>query len=138
MLRALARSVSPEDEARAMMRGLSKEAKAKEIPIEEPMFTAPSAWIREAPGHGNENCDRAGRVNRALAITLGRRPSQAERGILTRLHEQSLGHFRSHPDEARQMAGTLSKPPGAGDDELAAWSVVGRTLMNLDEFITRE
>ena len=92
----------------------------------------------EAPGHGNENCDRAGRVNRALAIAVGRRPSPQERGVVVRLHEQALAHFRSHPDEARQMAGTLPKPPGATDAELAAWSVVGRTLMNLDEFITRE
>jgi hypothetical protein len=94
--------------------------------------------IREEPGHGNENCDRAGRVNRVFAVALGRRPSQEERGVVVRLHEQTLAHFRSHPDEARQLAGTLPKPPGIGDDELAAWAVVGRTVMNLDEFITRE
>jgi hypothetical protein len=94
--------------------------------------------IREEPGHGNVNCDRAGRVNKAFAIALGRRPSQPERGVVVRLHEQSLAHFRSNPDEARMLAGTLPKPLDTSDAELAAWAVVGRTLMNLDEFITRE
>ena len=47
VLSALARTVSPEDEARLMLAGLSRTAKAKEPPIEEPLFTAPSAWVRE-------------------------------------------------------------------------------------------
>ncbi len=94
--------------------------------------------IQEEPGHGNENCDRAGRVQLAFAVTMGRRPSQTELGLTTRLHRETLAHFRSNHDEARQLAGSLPKPPGTGNEELAAWFVVARTLMNLDEFITRE
>ena len=43
-----------------------------------------------------------------------------------------------HRDEAAAMSGPLPKPEGASDAELAGWTVVGRTLLNLDEFITRE
>ena len=48
VLRALARTVAPEEEARAMMRGMRNEAKARaRSDSDEPFFTAPSAWITE-------------------------------------------------------------------------------------------
>jgi len=109
----------------------------------DPVFIECCQWLarrllREVPGEGNENCDRAGRVQRAFAIALGRRPTQRELVVLIRLQRDSQGHFQSNPDEARQLAGDWPAPPGTGSGELAAWTVVARTLMNLDEFITRE
>jgi serine/threonine protein kinase len=52
VMRALARSVSAQDEARAVLRARSREAKAKERPLPEPLLTAPSAWIEEIPLFG--------------------------------------------------------------------------------------
>ena len=39
---------------------------------------------------------------------------------------------------AAAIAGSMPSPAGADQAELAAWVIVGRSLMNLDEFITRE
>ncbi|MBI1902884.1 MAG: PSD1 domain-containing protein [Planctomycetia bacterium] len=94
--------------------------------------------FRDAPGHGNENCDRAGRVNRAFQLVLGRGPLQDERGAIIRLHEESLNYFAGHGDEAGKLIGPAPKPDEATDADLAAYVVVARTLLNLDEFITRE
>ncbi|MBI2478999.1 MAG: hypothetical protein HYV60_10320, partial [Planctomycetia bacterium] len=42
------------------------------------------------------------------------------------------------PEATQQIVGKHVVPDGSSPEELAAWIVVTRTLINLDEFITRE
>ena len=95
--------------------------------------------VREHPCGGKPNCTLAGRIKLAFRITLGRDPASAEeRTPLDGLYRAALAAFEKDTQLAAAMAGKLPKPPATTDAELAAWAVLGRTLMNLDEFITRE
>ena len=60
-------------------------------------------------------------------------PTPAELDRLVTLYESELLHYRTDADAAKKMAGC-----GEGDvAELAAWTVVGNVLLNLDEMITK-
>jgi hypothetical protein len=53
--------------------------------------------------------------------------------LLSRLHES----LASDPAEVKRLAPQLL-PPGLTPSDAAAWTLVSRVLLNLDEFITRE
>jgi len=76
----------------------------------------------------------AERIRYAFRLCLVRVPGAVEQARLERLLAEQLDEFQSHPDAAREIAGGAA--PDAG--RLAAWTVVARALLNLDEFITRE
>ena len=65
----------------------------------------------------------------------GRDPKPAESARLKQLVEVASEHFAAHKDQAMKMAtepiGQL--PKGADVAEIAAWTVVGNVLLNLDE-----
>lgn len=63
------------------------------------------------------------RLDRAFRVCLGRAPTAEERQVLAEM----LATSRARGDQANAAAA-----------ELAAWAQVARTLLNLDEFITRE
>jgi mono/diheme cytochrome c family protein len=79
----------------------------------------------------------AERITRAFRLCLGRAPIEAESERLAKL----LGQFRkltaSDPDGAAKLLGS-HKPAGVAAPEAAAWVALARTLLNLDEFVTRE
>jgi hypothetical protein len=72
----------------------------------------------------------------AYEAALGRKPLPKEMNILLNLYESQKDEFSKKTDEAKQVAGMTELKTNL--PELAAWTVVARTLMNLDEFITRE
>ena len=73
---------------------------------------------------------------------LARDPRPAERDILCRLLQSQRLDLNRNPAFAAQIAGLTSadSKPGSVDwtVQCAAWTVVARVVMNLDEFITRE
>lgn len=78
------------------------------------------------------------RIDLMLLACLGRKPSPQERQILTNLFQECLEVAREQPEaELNRLLngspfGSLTMP------ESAAMMAVARTVMNLDEFITRE
>lgn len=75
-------------------------------------------------------------VARAFRICLGRAPSPAETARLLKLYDRMLALCRAHPGSAAKMAGPA--PPEVEPAQAAAWTAVARTILNLDEFVTRE
>jgi hypothetical protein len=69
----------------------------------------------------------------AFRLCLMRKPTAAESDRLVKLYETELIHYRANPDAARKMSGTSESDA----PELAAWTVVGNVLLNLDEMITK-
>ncbi len=72
-------------------------------------------------------------------LCLSRQPSKAELASLMELYEKTLPRFQMEPDKAREAA---SKPIGDASEkldtaELAAWTVVGSVLLNLDEMLMK-
>jgi len=81
----------------------------------------------------------AEKMRQGFLLCLCRPPSPLELSKLLGLYEQTRARFVSAPDKARNLA---TKPRGAvpeGDDvvELAAWTVVGNVLLNLDETLMK-
>jgi mono/diheme cytochrome c family protein len=77
------------------------------------------------------------RARLAFRTCLSREPTAEEAQRLVRLYEEVLPLCKADPAGAAKLAGT-ALPPGADSAEAAAWITVARTLLNLDEFITRE
>lgn len=88
--------------------------------------------LKEKPGAAAE------RVRHAFRTCLSREPSTTEARRLEQLHREMLELCRKNAAEAKKLAGPASLPEGVEAEEVAAWVVVARTILNLDEFITRE
>jgi hypothetical protein len=69
----------------------------------------------------------------------GRRPSAAESRILVELAQRRLEHYRKDAAAAAKLIATGASAPAKMDaPELAAWTMVASTILNLDETITKE
>jgi hypothetical protein len=53
------------------------------------------------------------------------------------LYQDFLSASRSNPDAAAKLVGSL-KFDGIEPAEASAWIALARTILNLDEFVTRE
>jgi mono/diheme cytochrome c family protein len=74
------------------------------------------------------------RVRHACLLCLGRLPNPKEEERLNAFLAQQLAVFEARPQEAKEL-GLGGQTNSA---ELAAWTMLSRALLNLDEFITRE
>lgn len=79
------------------------------------------------------------RATLGFRICLTRKPSDAERAGLVSLYERSLSRFRNEPSRAASMAAVnpADIPAGMDTAALAAWTVVGNVLLNLDEVLMK-
>jgi len=77
------------------------------------------------------------RLARAFEICLTRTPSSLERNRLLEYLQAQRQEFASQSEAAAALA-PLPPVTGIAPAEGAAWTMVSRVLMNLDEFITRE
>ena len=81
----------------------------------------------------------ADKARHGFRICLARPPSEKELGALITLYEKTHKRFAQDPDKARVIA---TKPIGKAREgtnlaELAAWTVVGNVLLNLDEMLMK-
>lgn len=75
----------------------------------------------------------------AYRTVVSHQPEPAIVLELQNLFDQHLAHYQEHTDDARQLVSIGIAPPATDLDtaELAAWTSVARTLLNLHETITR-
>jgi hypothetical protein len=80
-----------------------------------------------------------GRIEYGLKAALCRPIDADEIQILQKLHEKAVAIFKLQPESAIKMAtdplGAL--PEGMDPAEMAAWTVVANSILNLDEFLMR-
>ncbi|MGH7169960.1 MAG: DUF1549 and DUF1553 domain-containing protein, partial [Gemmataceae bacterium] len=74
------------------------------------------------------------RIRYGFRLCLSREPTDSERSRLVRLFEELRIECRDKPREAARLAGTKEN----ASPEMAAWVALARTLLNLDEFVSRE
>ena len=76
------------------------------------------------------------RLRHAFLIALSRPPLQQEEDAFTALLTSLSERYEASPEAAARVhPGAAGRPAGA---ELAAWTILSSTLLNLDEAITRE
>ncbi len=80
------------------------------------------------------------RIELAFRLTTARTPTREELRLLRGLASKELADYRTHPDRAQELLAIgESKPnPNLKPAELAAWTTVASTILNLDETITKE
>jgi hypothetical protein len=81
----------------------------------------------------------AARLRWALEVALARPATEAQVASLARLLEAELAHFKEAAADAAKLATSATQPLPEGADpvELAAWTVVANTVLNLDAFLTK-
>jgi mono/diheme cytochrome c family protein len=94
--------------------------------------------VREVPAEGEPREVVRCRAARAFELCLARQPSLLELGDLVDLFDVQVRIALADQAAAAQIIGADPLPDGVSPAELAAWIGVGRTVLNLDEFITRE
>jgi hypothetical protein len=75
----------------------------------------------------------------AFRTALVRAPSDPERDRLVSLYQATKTVFEGEPEQAKEMATIPLGDPGDGTDyvQLAAWTVVGNVILNLDEIFLK-
>ena len=81
--------------------------------------------------------DEMGRIRYAFQLALGRSPSDREAALLSQMLIKQKGLFGQDTKSAKKLVGSY-QPSVVDAPAAAAWVVAARTLMNLDEFLTRE
>src|SRR4051812_15044716 len=83
--------------------------------------------------------DNAARARFLFREATARRATAAELRILTDLAQRELERYRKNPAQAAKLIAIgASKPGNVEAVELAAWTTVASTILNLDETITKE
>ena len=88
--------------------------------------------IRESPSPND-----AERIRYLYRLCFAREPATGEAARLSDLLNVQRRQFAARLSDAEQIAGTV-RPADASPAETAAWTMLARVAINLDEFITRE
>jgi hypothetical protein len=78
------------------------------------------------------------RFERLFKIVLARQPTQKERMLLARHLAAELAEFRGNSESAKKLlsVGESTADPQFDPAELAAWTMVASTVLNLDETVS--
>jgi mono/diheme cytochrome c family protein len=107
------------------------------VTLNDPVYMeAAQALARRMASHGSAALDRS---RYGFRLCLSRSPSDDELSRLVNVYSKALERYRADPEKARLVA---TKPLGdlpAGSDvaEMAALTVVGNVLLNLDELLMK-
>jgi hypothetical protein len=79
-------------------------------------------------------------VRYAFRLATARVPNAKEVAVLERQADQELDHYRSNPQAAEKLLHVGDSPVDSKlpPPELAAWTMVSSTILNLDETMTKE
>ncbi|PQO44814.1 DUF1553 domain-containing protein [Blastopirellula marina] len=108
------------------------------VTLNDPVYIeAAQAFGRQVWQRSDEPLEK--QIEYAVRRCLGRYPSEAETKRLMELFLTAKSQYAAMPAEAQKLAtdpiGPL--PKGATAEELAAWTLVGNVLLNLDETLNR-
>ncbi len=107
------------------------------VTLNDPVFVeAAQGLARRIAAHGGSTVQK---VEHAFRLCLTRSPRPAEAGRLAALYERARTELARTPQKAADLATNPigPAPPGTDTVELAAWTVVGNVLLNLDETLAR-
>jgi hypothetical protein len=79
------------------------------------------------------------RIAYGFRLATGRKITRDESKVLAELLNAELANYRAHTDKADKLlaVGSFKAKPELDRAELAAWTLVGNALLNLDETITK-
>lgn len=107
------------------------------VTMNDPVYIeSAQALARRIVSAGTTPADKA---RFAFRVCLSRAPYEHELQRMLKLFEDARAEFAKSPDQAKQMATNPLGPAPDGADlaELAAWTVVGNVILNLDEMLMK-
>jgi hypothetical protein len=89
--------------------------------------------LKEAPAKDEE------RIRYAFRLVNDRDPSAKESDVLSRLYQKERDHYAAHKDAAQKLITIGESKPDTRFEpaELAAWTMVASTILNMDETVTK-
>ncbi len=105
--------------------------------LNEPAFLECAKSLAALTLREGDDTDEA-RLTHAFRRCLTRAPEAKEKQVLLDLLDRQKKRFATEPAKATELTAGASAPKQTSTHELAAWTVVARTLLNLDETITKE
>ena len=109
------------------------------VTLNDPVYIeAAQALGRRALTEGGSTIES--RLTHAFRLCVARPPANEELARLAALREQTLAKLAQQPELARKLAtDPIGPPPASQPDlaELAAWTVLGNVLLNLDETLMK-
>ncbi len=94
--------------------------------------------VREVPAASESDATNHRRAEYAFKLCLARQPDAEELAALIELFDEQAALCDEDKERTTMLVGSAPLPEGSSRAELAGWIAVGRVLINLDEFITRE
>jgi hypothetical protein len=105
--------------------------------LNEPVFLeCAQALARRVLEHGGDTEDQ--RLTYAFRLCLARPPTEREKAVLLDVLDKQRSRFTEGGAKTDELVAKQPMPPGATPPQMAAWTVVSRVLLNLDETITKE
>ncbi len=129
---------APSREECTAQRPRSNTPNAALVLLNDPTFVeAARAFAARVIQEGGETFDD--RLDFAYRLCLSRSPDEEESQLLRNLFTQTQAEYNSNVEAAREFVslGQSQYPGSTSPVELASWSAVTRTLLNLSETITR-
>jgi hypothetical protein len=107
--------------------------------MNDPTFVEASRKLAEHTIH-ESGPDAAKRIRFAFRLATARLPDSKELQVLRNLERTELAEYRRNQAAARKLLSVGESKYDAGIDpgELAAWTTVASTILNMDETITSE
>ena len=106
------------------------------VTLNDPVYIeAAQALARRIVREGGSTIEARARFG--LQLCLARPPSPKEEQRLTELLTKQTAALEAAPQDAKQLA-PAPLPATMDVAQAAAWTMLARVLLNLDEFITRE
>ena len=107
------------------------------VTLNDPVYVEASQALARRIDRGGKTTRE--KVEHGFRLCLARNPSTEELDRLVRLFTTSLEAMANDPKQAHTLATDPRgpAPEGASEKELAAWTVVGNVLLNLDEMLMK-
>ena len=108
------------------------------VTLNDPVYVEASQALarRMVSAGGSTAVDRA---RYGFRLCVARPPHDDELARLVQLYEKAIARYAQSPTEAEKLANDPlgPTPPGMNVAELAAWTVVGNVLLNMDETLMK-
>lgn len=130
---------APNGDVACVRRSISNTPLQALVSLNEPVFLEAARGLAVRALAETRTSAASGRddavIEQVFVALTGRVPQDAERGILREMLTEQRSRLAADPAAARAIAGEAIAPAEAS--ELAAWTLVSRVVMNLDETITK-
>ncbi|MDG2123739.1 MAG: DUF1553 domain-containing protein, partial [Verrucomicrobiales bacterium] len=129
---------APSREECTAQRPRSNTPTAAMVMLNDPTFVEAARVMAERVLRHGKNNGKAN-IDFAYQLALSRSPNDLEKEILRGLIRTHLVEYKNDPDAAKQLVavGQAPVPDDLDPVSLATWTAICRTLLNLDETITR-